>query len=244
MNIRPMLVRLEGALECSNIAERMILIAKPTLNQLDSGPLNLVVGYDSSPRSQIALDVALWIAYQTRLATSSEVMVQVVYVMESETQVQTSTLDLLHQQESAGGIPSSLPDSRQLRGIMDVRQRHRSAQGFDEARLTMPIAPNLESDALSGQTTAVKTPPTQAEQFAQADRILWQARCLADEWRGSLKTHLRWGQVATELRQVVEEEAGTLLVVGCETAEADLVKALGADFPCPVIGIPPELQGK
>lgn len=237
-----MLVRLEGALECSNIAERMILIAKPTSNQLDNGPLNLVVGYDSSPRSQIALDVALWIAYQTRVATSSEVTVQVVYVVESATQTQTSKLDLLHQQESSGGVPSSLPDSKQLRDIMDVRQRHRSTQGFDEARSTMPIAPNLESAVQ--QTQAVTAPPTQAEQFAQADRILWQARCLADEWRGSLKTHLRWGQVATELRQVVEEEAGTLLIVGCETAEADLVTALGADFPCPVIGIPPELQGE
>lgn len=240
MNIRPMLVRLEGALECSNIAERMILIAKPTLNQIDNGPLNLVVGYDSSPRSQIALDVALWIAYQTRVATSSEVTVQVVYVVESETPAQTSTLDLLHQQESSGGVPSSLPDSRQLRDIMDVRQRHRSAQGFDEARVSMPIAPKLE--ASGSQAQAVKTRPTQAEQFAQADRILWQARCLADEWRGSLKTHLRWGQVATELRQVVEEESGTLLIIGCETAEAELVQALGADFPCPVIGIPPELQ--
>ncbi|MGP1386642.1 MAG: universal stress protein [Thainema sp.] len=240
MNIRPMLVRLEGALECSNIAERMILIAKPTLNQIDNGPLNLVVGYDSSPRSQIALDVALWIAYQTRVATSCEVTVQVVYVVESEAPTQTSTLDLLHQQESAGGVPSSLPDSKQLRDIMDVRQRHRSAQGFDEARLSMPIAPKLASSG--GQAQAVKTPPTQAEQFAQADRILWQARCLADEWRGSLKTHLRWGQVATELREVVEEESGTLLIIGCETAEAELIQALGMDFPCPVIGIPPELQ--
>ncbi|NJN48582.1 MAG: universal stress protein [Alkalinema sp. RL_2_19] len=82
---------------------------------------------------------------------------------------------------------------------------------------------------------------SRAEQFEKADSILWQARSLATEWRGSLKTHLRFGDIAIELGEVAHAEAATLLIIGCKSRDAQLVSRLGSNFPCPVLGIPDEL---
>jgi hypothetical protein len=76
-----MLVRLEHALDCPDLAKQMILVPKAAVPVV-SDDIHLVVGYNGSARSQTALDLTLWIAHQTRLATRRAVTVQVVYVVD------------------------------------------------------------------------------------------------------------------------------------------------------------------
>ena len=178
MNIKSMLVRLEGALDRNDLMEQMVLLPEPASAAAkwakSTTSVNLVVGYNASPSSQTALDLTMWIAHQTRLVTQKQVTVHVVYVV-------------------------------------DEYQNRSCCANF---------------------TSHV---------YERADRILWQAGCLAEEWRSSFKAHLRVGDVATELRSVVESEAATLLFLGCTRVTHPIIQQLGSNFPCSVLGIPQEL---
>ncbi|MEN9224837.1 MAG: universal stress protein [Thermostichus sp. HHBFW_bins_43] len=158
--LRPILQRLQDGLEHPALHPPMLVSGSQI--HAPQEHLKLAVAYNGSPRSHAALDLALWIAHQTRVATPQLVTVHVVFV------------------------------------------------GY----------PGLTANAL-----------------AQADEILHQARSLADEWRGHLYTHLRFGDPAAELKTVVAQEGIHLLMVGCESARHPLVKGL-ADCPCAVLGIP------
>ncbi|MGV0026362.1 universal stress protein [Phormidesmis priestleyi] len=231
MNILSMLVRLQSTLGRSDLVNQMVLLPKAhSLTPNSKQEINLAVGYSGSPCSQTALDLTLWIAHQTRLATGKQVTVQVVYVVENKTTK----------------IPVYCPTEsiREVENWVDLRQR---------SSPTLPQGSHRKVDRPGSQTAVVELPevaevcaPSQqmgmADVFERADRILWQARCLADEWRGSLKTHLRFGTVAQELKSVVEEESASLLILGCETATHPLVQQLGKNFPCPVLGIPSALE--
>jgi nucleotide-binding universal stress UspA family protein len=199
-----MLMRLESALHRNDLLTQLVLLPGQSIPATDS--VNLVVGYNSSPKSHAALDLTLWIAHQTRLATGREVMVQVVYVADGEPISQY--------------LDSYTVDSSDLVAELGSRQPSRIGT------LVRPRSINA------------KQPQLQAELLRQADQALWQARCLANEWRGSLKTHLRFGQPAAELADVVASEQAALLILGCTTANHPIVRKLGANFSCPVLGIP------
>ncbi|MBD2328752.1 universal stress protein [Alkalinema sp. FACHB-956] len=217
-----MLARLQGTLTQTDV-EQMILLSSDRRSSVEGKDINLVVGYSNSPKSQAALDLTLWIAHQTRLATSQLVTVQVVYVVEDT-------------------LTTPFTSASDWRTISRVDARR--GQGL---RTSEAVLSTLGGDSSSSQrrsnVAVLEAPTDRIHQFEQADHILWQARCLADEWRGSLKTHLRFGQVAQELRHVVTDEEATLLIVGCQSTKAPLIRQLGKTFPCPVLGVP-ELENE
>lgn len=230
MNIMSMLVRLQGTLGCTDLVSQMVLLphhidrSKATQFTQAEGnsEINLVVGYNSSPGSQTALDLTLWIAHQTRLATGKQVTVQVVYVVDKAPEASTNQ----SWGKRAAIASYQKASERSLETANSGRSKH--AQRTSTALADLNPTPEPTGVGL-------------AEQFEQADRILWQARCLADEWRGSLKTHLRFGNVAEELRYVAQVESAALLLLGCTSRESPVVQAIGTTFPCPVLGIPAEL---
>ena len=225
MNILSMLVRLQGALGRSDLVNQMLLLPQAHSLQTSSDQeINLVVGYSSSPRSQTALDLTLWIAHQTRLATGKQVTVQVVYVVDNRSSqkrpIFAGTINLRQQQAQT---------------LQDLDRLCLASNDFTRPRTALAELPFDEQ----GSSTLEMG---MADVFERADSILWQARCLADEWRGSLKTHLRFGSVDEELRSVVQAESASLLILGCESAQHPLVQQLGKGFPCPVLGIPSVLD--
>ena len=227
MNILSMLVRLQGTLGRSDLVNQMVLLPQVHSLQTQSDrEINLVVGYSSSPRSQTALDLTLWIAHQTRLATGKQVTVQVVYVVDNQaSQKRPVFAGALDSMQRWARDPQERLDPLCLASSDLSRPRTALAELPDFCE---PSSPNLELGM--------------AEVFERADRILWQARCLADEWRGSLKTHLRFGSVDEELKSVVQAESASLLILGCESAQHPLVRQLDNGFPCPVLGIPSVLD--
>ncbi len=221
-----MLVRLQSTLGRSDLVNQMVLLPQARSLQTSSEQdINLVVGYSSSPRSQTALDLTLWIAHQTRLATRKQVTVQVVYVVDNRaSQKRATRLAVM-----ADSTQRWAREPQDQPALLCVGPQDRPGNALAELPDLLEVGSlNLEMGM--------------ADVFEHADRILWQARCLADEWRGSLKTHLRFGSVDDELTSVVQAESASLLILGCESAQHPLVQQLGKTFPCPVLGIPSALD--
>ncbi|MDZ8052528.1 MAG: universal stress protein [Aulosira sp. ZfuVER01] len=209
-----MLVRLQSTIGRDDLIEQMVLLPEPKKNfcKKDSTakPVNLIVAYDASPKSHTALDIAFWIAHQTRLATNTQVTVQAVYVVTDKHKSQYSDIFSFTRHIT----PLECPTSNVSKSVTPV--------------LTQPklqaIAPHLKEKSIAV--------------LQQADQILWQARSLAEEWQGSFKSHLRFGAIGAELKKVVELEAADILFIGCRSVNHPIIKALGSDFPCAVLGIP------
>ena len=231
MNIKSMLARLESAMGRQDVVEQMVLLPEPASlasKRVNSDKsINLIVGYNRSPSSQTALDLALWIAHQTRLVTKAQVTVQVVYVVDED---QSS-----HCPHISNGGDASRPSIQQLPLSVEA----------SAVRSATPVLTQTTPKELAARARMTEIDPSyfraifyQTNPFEQADRILSQARCLAEEWRGSFKAHLRFGCISTELKKVVESEAATLLLLGCTSVTDPIVQKLGSNFPCAVLGIP------
>ena len=236
MKIKPVLARLQNVIDSQQIIEQMVLLPEPAPSAHDcpQQTINLVVGYNSSPSSQTALDIALLIAHQTRLATQKQVTVHVVYVLEENCGTRLSNF-----YQSTDLISSSIGFSRlEVKAACAVQ----SATPVltlpkTRTRLTTSYLTNSPQDSEGTSEITV----TSIELLEQADQILWQARCLAEEWRGTFVAHLRFGCLSTELKEVVKSEAADLLLLGCSSKEDLLVQQLGDDFSCAVLGIPTQL---
>ncbi len=206
-----MLVRLQSAIGRDDLIEQMVLLPEPKKPfSPEVQAVNLIVAYDASPNSHTALDLAFCIAHQTRLATNAPVNVQAVYVVENH-------------------------DYNQVTDVLSCTKTLPTLECSVSAVSKSDI-PVLTQSKLRGitQFLAEKTiTPVQ-----EADRILWQARSLAEEWQGDFKSHLRFGCVATELKKVVELETANILFLGCKSVNHPLIQILGSNFPCAVLGIP------
>lgn len=229
MNIKTMLLRLQAALGQTNLSDQMLLHpgsdASNSRFHKSYKTTNFVVAHNGSPNSQTALDFVFWMADQARLTMQQPVVVHVVYVLDSCNSldfscVAASNLSELRTQFSCLSEPDALPSRTQTCAVLN---RVETEQRLNASSVTsVSLTNSLE----------------------HADRILWQARCLADEWRGSLEAHLRFGSVPSELRQVVELVHADLLFVGCSSPFHPLLQQLSPDFPCPILGIPTELEAR
>lgn len=222
MNLKPILVRLQNAIARDDLIEQMVLISAPetpfSTQAQSAKSVNLIVGYNSSPNSHTALDIALLIAHQTRLATKAQVTVQVVYVIEEN---QSSHGAEVLQKEEFASQRATEQNPPPCSASFSLRE-------FDTGVITQT---KIQANAAYSQEMLV-------DRFAQAESILRQASCLAAEWKSSFKAHLRFGCIAKELRKVVASETADLLLLGCNSVNHPIVQQLGSNFPCSVLGIP------
>jgi len=221
------LVCLENTLGWKDLANRIVLSeGTEELEPIDSSQRdrNFVIAYTGSSKSQTALDLTLWIAYQTRLVSQQKVFVHVVYAVDRRTNL--STYDLPATQLEYSIFHTKLLEKAGL-PIISLGRRKTDA-------------PNTFLSSIEACLTSCETAPSPATQtlLDHADCVLWQARCLAEEWRGSLEAHLRFGNEMEELQRVVEEVNADLLVLGCDSSEHPIVKTLKKQVHCPILGIP------
>jgi nucleotide-binding universal stress UspA family protein len=214
VKIKPLLARLQSTIGRNDLIEQMVLIPEPqksiTKRVKEANSINLIVGYDASPNSHTALDIAFCIAHQTHLATNTQVTVQAVYVVENK---------LNHGYSNNFNLFADQP----LLECPTTNITHSNTLLVEQPKL---------------QDLTRYLPSTSTALFHQADKILWQAKSLAEEWQGSFKSHLRWGNVGTEFRKIVESEAADILFLGCQSIHHPLIHMLGHNFPCAVVGIP------
>ncbi|NJO40092.1 MAG: universal stress protein [Cyanobacteria bacterium CRU_2_1] len=235
-----MLTRLKTSLGQDYFTEQIVLLpGRFTFDEAESDRMNLVVGYSGSMNSQAALDLTLWIAHQTRLATQKQVMVHVVYVIDrlfsrsaKSTRATSVEVELPHHVRST---PKAFRRKTARVASVDLHG------DFDGTLALKEVGQSYLNQQCLNQCTI--HPDPKIDLLERADCVLWQARCLAEEWRGSLEAHLRFGNVAEELRSVVEAEAADLLVMGCSSCKHPLIQQLSSHFPCPVLGIPSRSVG-
>ena len=228
MKIKTMLTHLQDALGQEEWVKQNLLLRGTKSSSATHKTINLIVGYNGSPNSRAALDLTLWIAHQIRLVTPKQVTVHVVYVVEdSQTPRHFNNLAALTTNEQYSASRQSTP--------VDLSRPSSGVATLTRSTLELSSTRTAVCDA------SCHFNPESLSALEQADCILWQARCMTEEWRGSLDAHLRFGTVAGELKSVVESLHADLLVLGCDSSKHPLIRQLTSRFPCPVMGVPTHL---
>lgn len=147
MNIKATLARLGNTMADNRAARELLLLSdhqiiapSQTLGAAETGEsdtINIVVGYSGSRKSQVALDLTLLIAYQTRLATRKQVIVQTVYVLEgiyqTQKQVFATAVGASARRGSEGGTATVSERKSRRNTINCVDVRAAQLQCFEEA---------------------------------------------------------------------------------------------------------------
>ena len=224
MNISSMLARLQMTLDRTDLTERLIL-SEPRTHSLQSAALQIPTL--QSTGLSVEQGYTLVVGYSGSLR--SQAALDLTLCLAHQTRLATGkpvTVQVVYVVEEEAEAPLYAPAALVPAISEPVGRRNRTRTSV----LAMPVS----------RKTVTQEAHDRASQFEQADRILWQARCLADEWRGSLKTHLRFGSVAEQLAQVVEAENASLLILGCESCRLPLIhQIVRQNLSCTVLGIPP-----
>jgi nucleotide-binding universal stress UspA family protein len=214
VNISSMLARLQMTLDRTDLTERLIL-SEPRAHQKKSIPAASLQALSGEANYNLV------VGYSGSLKSQAALDL---------------TLCLAHQTRLATGKPVTVqvvyvveePEVLAFTAITPATIGRRNRERTSV--LAMP----------SPRKTVTQEANDRASQFEQADRILWQARCLAEEWRGSLKTHLRFGSIAEQIAQVAEAESASLVILGCESCRLPLIHQLvRQEMSCTILGIPP-----
>ena len=219
-----MLARLQMTLDRTDLTERLIL-SEPRTHSLQSAALQIPTL--QSTGLSVEQGYTLVVGYSGSLR--SQAALDLTLCLAHQTRLATGkpvTVQVVYVVEEEAEAPLYAPAALVSAVSEPVGRRNRTRTSV----LAMPVS----------RKTVTQEAHDRASQFEQADRILWQARCLADEWRGSLKTHLRFGSVAEQLAQVVEAENASLLILGCESCRLPLIhQIVRQNLSCTVLGIPP-----
>lgn len=177
MNLKTMLARFESALGYQNLAEEMVLLPEPQVQgskkskvTKQAKSINFIVGYNSSAQSQIALDITLWMAHQTRLVTTKEVTVQVVYVID----------------EAPKGYGEDTGNFAVENSLANTPKLWELEETFTLNCAAPAIALPTQIPSVSQHKDWIDPHYFQAiygenNEYEVADKLLWQARCLAEE---------------------------------------------------------------
>lgn len=168
MQIKPMLARLQSATGRDDLIEQMVLLPQPNKpffkKPQKAKAVNLIVAYDASPNSHTALDIAFWIAHQTRLATNTEVTVQAVYVVENNQSNQYPNILSFPQQQSSLEC--------------EVSEVSKSvAQVLTQPKLQTAIAPLQQADIILWQARSL------AEEWQGSFKSHLRFGCISTELR-------------------------------------------------------------
>ena len=219
-----MLARLQMTLDRTDLTERLIL-SEPRTPSRQSTALQVIPTLQSTGLS-VESSYALVVGYSGSLR--SQAALDLTLCLAHQTRLATGksvTVQVVYVVEEEVESPLYAPTASTA--------VHEPVSRRNRARMSVLAMP-------APRKTVTQEAHDRASQFEQADRILWQARCLADEWRGSLKTHLRFGSVAEQLAQVVVAENASLLTLGCESCGLPLIhQIVRQNLPCPILGIPP-----